>query len=266
MNEKKCLDCFVILENCHHSKKYCDICSKLRRKKLMRDYSKNRKPENQLKNKNKRNQIRRENREYWKSNNLCSECGEKVYLNLSRCESCHNLNLKSSIKYNRSKGILPAGNSKPESKVFEILSELISYTIIRNTYKIVRSPLTNVGLELDIYVPDLKFAVEVDGPMHRIPCYGEERLKAQIINDAIKDQQCTDKNIFLLIINTDLIINDDYIRTTLSEAIDKAISLLDIDSIERAETREVISLNNNLLHEFPTSDHLVEDDDIVRTI
>ena len=59
---------------------------------------------------------------------------------------------------------------------------------------------------------------------------------------------------------------DNYIRTILSEAVDKALSLLDKDFIERAETREVNSLNDNLLHERPTSDHLVEDDEIVRTI
>ena len=123
--------------------------------------------------------------------------------------------------------------------------------------------MTNTALELDIYVPELKFAIEVDGPMHRIPCYGEERLQAQIKNDLIKNNECVIKNIYLLRINTDLITNDDYIRTILSEAVNKAVSLLDKNFTERAETREVNSLNNNLLHERPTSDHLVEDEDRV---
>lgn len=61
--------------------------------------------------------------------------------------------------------------------------------------------------------------------------------------------------------NTDLM-NDPYIMGILSEALGK----VEIETKERAETREMNNLYDNSLHERPTPDHLVEGDDIVRPI
>lgn len=87
-----------------------------------------------------------------------------------------------------------AGNSSEEERVYELLLIIFKdVEIIRNTYKILRNPITNSALELDFYLPSLNLAFEIDGPMHRILCYGLERLESQIRNDNIKNQLCIDK-------------------------------------------------------------------------
>lgn len=232
---KYCITCHILIQSPKNNTKYCLDCSKLRRKEKYLEYNKNRKLSDVQLNRLKSTEVRRNLRQQYRKDGLCNICGKERFDTLLHCQFCHEINLKSSTKFNRSKGMLPSGQSSKELKVFDILQEITEETVIRNTYKIIRSPLTNSSLELDLYLPNLKFAIEVDGPMHRVACYGQDRLLAQQINDKIKEDLCLKKGIFLLRINTDLMTSEEYIRTTLSEAIQKAISLRD-SSIERAET------------------------------
>lgn len=202
----------------------------------------------------------------WENNKalgLCSECSQpKENPSITKCTACNDKALKRSITYNRKRGMLPAGQSKDELLIVDYLDKYYpSIDYVRNTRRVITSTLTNAPLELDLFIPDLNIAFEIDGPMHRTPCYGEDRLQAQVINDNIKDEVCKAKGISLFRINTDLI-TDDYVMGILSEALGKA----EIETKERAETREMNSLYNNSLHERPTPDHLDEGDDIVRTI
>lgn len=41
--------------------------------------------------------------------------------------------------------------------------------------------------ELDLYLPDLKIVIEIDGPQHFLPLFGEDRLKRVIRYDEIKN-------------------------------------------------------------------------------
>ena len=54
-----------------------------------------------------------------------------------------------------------------------------------------KNPLTGYNLELDIYYPDLKFAVEVDGFTHEISLYQQKK-------DRIKDRICKERGIYLM--------------------------------------------------------------------
>lgn len=47
---------------------------------------------------------------------------------------------------------------------------------------------TNIanGLEVDLFLPNLKVAIEVDGPAHFLPIWGQESLERHIQNDARK--------------------------------------------------------------------------------
>ena len=46
--------------------------------------------------------------------------------------------------------------------------------------------IPNQKLEVDIFLPELKTAIEVDGPSHFFPIWGEEKLQKQIKSDAHK--------------------------------------------------------------------------------
>lgn len=46
--------------------------------------------------------------------------------------------------------------------------------------------VANENLEIDLYVPELKTCIEIDGPAHFYPIWGEESLKRHIKSDAEK--------------------------------------------------------------------------------
>ena len=46
--------------------------------------------------------------------------------------------------------------------------------------------IANQNLEIDLFIPSLKVAIEVDGPAHFLPIWGEENLKKRIKSDAQK--------------------------------------------------------------------------------
>lgn len=46
-----------------------------------------------------------------------------------------------------------------------------------------KSLIANENLEIDMYIPELKTIIEVDGPSHFLPIWGEEKLQKQIKAD-----------------------------------------------------------------------------------
>ncbi len=56
--------------------------------------------------------------------------------------------------------------------------------------------------ELDIYIPSLKLAIELNGIFHYEPIYGEEKLNRTQTNDTRKFQACLERGIELCIIDT----------------------------------------------------------------
>jgi very-short-patch-repair endonuclease len=47
--------------------------------------------------------------------------------------------------------------------------------------------IESANLELDMYIPECKTAIEIDGPAHFFPIWGEESLKKHIISDNRKN-------------------------------------------------------------------------------
>lgn len=75
---------------------------------------------------------------------------------------------------------------------------------LKNEYKfeIIFNGKENINSELDIYIPSLKLAFELNGIFHYEPIYGGNKLKSVKNNDERKFQACLEKDIELCIIDT----------------------------------------------------------------
>ena len=68
--------------------------------------------------------------------------------------------------------------------------------------KICFNQTDTIDSELDIYIPSLKLAFELNGIFHYEPIYGEEKFGRVKLNDECKFQKCLGKGIELCIIDT----------------------------------------------------------------
>lgn len=56
------------------------------------------------------------------------------------------------------------------------------------------------GLQLDLYLPELNFAIEINGPIHYINFFGDEYLKSVQERDQRKETICKNKKLLLQIV------------------------------------------------------------------
>jgi hypothetical protein len=61
--------------------------------------------------------------------------------------------------------------------------------------------------ELDIYIPDLKLAFELNGVFHYEPIYGPKKLKDVRTNDNRKFQACLERGIELCIVDVSKVVH-----------------------------------------------------------
>lgn len=89
-----------------------------------------------------------------------------------------------------------SNRSKLEKWVEERLTELYpSLDIDYNNTDV-------IGYELDIYIPSLKLAFELNGIFHYEPIFGEDKLNETIKNDKNKIKICREQGISLCVIDT----------------------------------------------------------------
>ena len=56
-------------------------------------------------------------------------------------------------------------------------------------------------MELDIYIPSMKIAFELNGPIHYIPIFGQERLERTQNSDYQKLQKCQELGIGVYVLD-----------------------------------------------------------------
>ena len=130
----------------------------------------------------------------------CSNCGKKFIIitafakrsksgNHFCCKSC-------AVTYNNKHKKYGTRRSKLEIYLENKLSELYP------NLKILYNNKEAINSELDIYIPNLKLAFELNGIFHYEPIFGEQKLERVQKNDKNKFQLCQENNISLCVIDT----------------------------------------------------------------
>ena len=167
-----------------------------------------------------------------KEEKKCMTCS-KIFLKKA-CESTkspnHFCSLSCSATYNNQHKKFGTRISKLEKWLKERLTETFpSLEILYNNKETINS-------ELDIYIPCLKLAFELNGIFHYEPIYGAQKLSQIQNNDKRKFQACLEKDIELCIIDTSA---QKYVKPSTSQKyldIVKSIIELKIRSIARNRT------------------------------
>ena len=106
-----------------------------------------------------------------------------------------------SATYNNTHKIHGTRRSKLEIYIEERLTSIYPGLVIDFNKK------DTINSELDIYIPSLKLAFELNGIYHYEPIHGPEKLAQIQNNDNRKFQACLDKNIELVLIDTSTLKN-----------------------------------------------------------
>ena len=99
-------------------------------------------------------------------------------------------------KYNNTHKTIGTRRSKLELQIEQQLIQLYPNLEINFNKK------DAIESELDIYIPSLKLAFELNGIFHYEPIYGDEKLQSIQNNDTNKFMKCQQKQISLCIIDT----------------------------------------------------------------
>ena len=177
----------------------------------------------------------------------CKSAHSKISV-LSKCGGC---NVQISVK--------PSVLKKSKSgKTFCSKSCAVTYNNINKTHGLRRSKLElwlqtqlsdmypdleihynktdAIKAELDIFVPSLKLAFELNGVFHYEPIFGEEKLKSIKNNDTRKFQACLERNIELCIIDTS---KQKYFKEKTSIVFKNIISDLINSKLEKSSEGEI---------------------------
>jgi hypothetical protein len=129
----------------------------------------------------------------------CTECNKKFSKHHSQIKKSIGKNFCSkscAATYNNTHKKYGTRRCKLEIWLQEQLTNLYSNLIILyNSKQIIKS-------EVDIYIPSLKLAIEINGIYHYKPIHGQYKLNQIHNNDNKKIQSCLEKEIELVIIDT----------------------------------------------------------------
>lgn len=127
----------------------------------------------------------------------CANCGSTKTINISRVNIKNNFCTQScSATYNNKNKTSGTRRSKLETYLEKQLAVLYPDLEIHYNRK------DTIQSELDIYIPSLKLAFELNGIFHYEPIYGQDKLNKIQASDQNKFQLCQQHGISLCIIDT----------------------------------------------------------------
>jgi hypothetical protein len=131
----------------------------------------------------------------------CAQCGKPVMKQISWIKkNKYNFCSRScsATFQNKHKTLGKSKKSKAETYLADLIRADFSELILEEN---VRSILPS-GLELDIYIPALRLAIELNGPLHYFPIHGETKLKAIRDRDILKQVETQANGFSLIVVNT----------------------------------------------------------------
>lgn len=126
----------------------------------------------------------------------CNFCGKAVYRESSQLELHIFCNHSCAASYNNTHKTKGNRRSKLEKWLESELPKHFPHI------KFLWNNKNTINSELDIYLPDLKLAFELNGIFHYEPIYGSEKLQSIQNNDQRKFQACLEQGIELVIIDS----------------------------------------------------------------
>ena len=146
----------------------------------------------------------------WYCSNQCRQLGLRKY-SLHKCQQCNKEVQRTPCELKNKNTFCSRSCSTTYQNSHKTtgtrVSKLKKYLQIKlkelypNLEFIFNSP-TIVGLELDIYVPSLNLAFELNGIFHYEPIFGQDKLNRTNFNDQQKYQACISNGISLCVIDT----------------------------------------------------------------
>lgn len=128
----------------------------------------------------------------------CKECNSVFtkYANDVQRSLNHFCSSSCSAVYNNKNKSFGCRRSKLEEHIEKVLKQELPNLEVKYSSKV------DIGSELDIYIPSLKLAFEIQGIFHYEPIFGQEKLARIQKNDLEKIQKCKELNIKLVHIDT----------------------------------------------------------------
>ena len=131
---------------------------------------------------------------------ICAYCGnsfikEEIQIKQTKNNFCSRSCSASYSNRNKTKG-----NRRSKLEIWLESQLSIFYPALEIRY----NRKDTINAELDIYIPAINLAIELNGIFHYEPIYGEDKLSQIQNNDERKFQACLEKGIELCIIDTSL--------------------------------------------------------------
>lgn len=127
---------------------------------------------------------------------LCNQCNTTFTKQHNKIKKNNFCSSSCAAKYNNAHKTTGTRRSKLETWIEQQLSTT------HPTLEIHYNKTNAINAELDIYIPSLKLAFELNGIFHYEPIYGESKLQKIQNNDCRKFQACLERGIELCIIDT----------------------------------------------------------------
>lgn len=176
----------------------CLICEKCKKEFYMNDLKKYRQKIRDMKRKNAKCYCAECRSTKTKLEFECYVCRKKIQRYKSQTKKSNNCFCSASCAASFNNCSRIKGNRR--SKLEKWLEEHL--TILYPNLEIHFNRKDAINSELDIYLPSLKLAFELNGIFHYEPIYGPEKLSQIQNNDNRKFQACLEKGIELCIIDT----------------------------------------------------------------